>query len=103
MLVLLLAGCSPDVVAKEYALNNLDSKAEWGVGATKRLLNQPGLAGNVGAVANVVEAREEYALETIKGIEQEWGSVQGYVKDVLGLTEGEIQQIKENLVVSTEG
>lgn len=99
MLILLLAGCDASTIAKEYALNNLDSDKEWGASATQRLLTQPGLSGNVDAVANVVQARKEYMLATIAMFEEEFGGIERYLVDNLGLDQELIPVIKANIIL----
>ena len=99
MLILLLAGCEAATVAKEYALNNLDSNQAWGVSATSRLLAQPGLVGNVDAVANVVQAREEYMLATIDMLDKQLGGVERYLVEYLGFEKDTIFRIKANLLI----
>lgn len=99
MLAMLLAGCEAETIAKEYALNNLDSGNQWGASATSRLLAQPGLNGNVEAVANVVQAREEYMLATIEMFEREFGGVEKYMLDYLCLDDDAVSAIRANLVV----
>lgn len=80
-------------------MNNLDSNRQWGASATNRLLAQPGLHGNVDAVANVVQAREEYMLAALEMFEKDFGSVERYMSEYLGLDEEMQLKIKENLVV----
>jgi len=99
MLIMLLAGCDAATIAQEYALNNLDSNKQWGASATNRLLAQPGLSGNVDAVANVVQAREEYMLATIDMFVREFGGVEEYMSEYFDFDEETIEKIRANLVV----
>lgn len=100
MLILLLAGCDHQTIAEEYALNNLDSKQDWGAKATKRLLTQPGLSNNVDAVANVVQAREEYMLATISLFLKEFGSVEQYLTASVGLDEEMLTRVRASIIVA---
>ncbi|KAL1303475.1 hypothetical protein AAFC00_006856 [Neodothiora populina] len=97
MLLMLLAGCDTSTIAKEYALNNLDSNMDWGSHATRRLLAQPGLAGNVAAVANVVQAREEYMVATIEMFDQVFGGIDTYMTDYLCFDTATVAKIRMNL------
>lgn len=100
MLILLLAGCDAATIAREYALNNLDSNREWGASATKRLRDQPGLAGNTDAVANVVQAREEYMLKTLEMFEKGFGGIGKYMQEHLGFDDAAVQKIRANIVMA---
>ncbi|KAJ5665396.1 uncharacterized protein N7477_007844 [Penicillium maclennaniae] len=86
MLIMLLAGFSHDSIADAYALNNLDSKRTWGVQATRRLLAQPGLRGNIDAVENIVRAQNSYMLATLRRFQQEIGTIDAYIKSFLKWT-----------------
>ncbi|KAJ6107725.1 hypothetical protein N7523_009048 [Penicillium sp. IBT 18751x] len=100
MLIMLLAGCSHDSNADEYALNDLDSKRTWGVQATRRLLAQPGLRGNIDAVENVVRAQKSYMLATLRRFQEEFGTIDAYIKSFLEMDNGTIGAIKTNLLRS---
>jgi protein tyrosine/serine phosphatase len=97
MIVLLLAGCDDDSIAEEYALNDLDSNRSWGISATNRLLAQPGIYGNVGAVENVIQARKEYMLATLERFKAEYGDVETYLDGILGIDNATITAIKRNI------
>lgn len=98
MLIMLLAGSDDCSIAKEYALNNLDSDKQWGASATNRLLNQPGLNGNIDAVTNVVQARGEYMLATIEMFNREFGGVEQYMSEYFGFDANTISRVKANLI-----
>lgn len=72
MLTMILAGCDDNAIAEEYALNDLDSKRTWGIAATRRLMAQPGLRGNVDAVENVVRAHNSYMMATLQVQTRVW-------------------------------
>jgi hypothetical protein len=97
MVILLLAGSEDGFIAKEYALNNLDSSLSWGISATNRLLAQPGLCGNVRAVENVVQARREYMFATLERFKAEYRDVEMYLGRILGLDNATITAIKRNI------
>lgn len=98
VLILLLAGCDATIISKEYALNNLESDKEWSESATNRLLTQPGLCGNIDAVANVVQAREEFMLATIDMFEKEFGGISSYMRDYLGFDDEVLATIRQHIV-----
>ncbi|KAL2865952.1 nucleotide-diphospho-sugar transferase [Aspergillus lucknowensis] len=98
MLILLLAGCDDESIAEEYALNDLDSNRSWGVNATQRLLRQPGLRGNVGAVENIVRAKRGFMLATLRRFREVYGTAHEFLQARMGLDEATIMAICGNLI-----
>jgi hypothetical protein len=65
---------------------------------TERLLKNPALQGNEQGVANMISAGPDKMLATLEMIEQRFGGVLGYVGDLVGMTDEQIERIRSNLL-----
>lgn len=95
-LLYLLAGVEPEVIAKEYALTD-QGLAHLKPVFKERLLKNPALEGDEEGVERMIGAREENMRNTIKMIEEVYGSAERYVVEVVGLSEEEVQSLRRNL------
>lgn len=94
-LIYLILGVDNEVVAKEYGLT------DQGLAALKplfkeRLLKNPALAGNESGVANMIATRPENMSATIEMIKETYGSAEAYVREVVGLSEEQLERLREN-------
>lgn len=101
-LVLSLCGVPDEAVAHDYALTDLGlghRRAEF-VG---NLTRSGPLKGDRAAAERMVGSRPEAMLGTLALIRREYGGVEGFVKARCGLSDGEIERIRRNLVVGVDG
>lgn len=99
-LLLTLAGVSPDQTADEYALTDL-GLADLKPVFVERLLRNPVLNGNTAGVQYMVSSNRQNMVDAIKMIEKDFGGAEQYVKENCGLSDGEVDQIRKNLTVSS--
>lgn len=98
-LLLMLVDVSKEAIAEEYALTDL-GLAELRPLFVERLLKNPALEGDREGVMNMVSSRKETMEASIDMIEKEFGGSQTYIQQKCGLSDGEIEQLKKNLVES---
>ena len=97
MILLLLAGCTPEDVAKDYALTEQGLGPAWRADAVHRLSQQAVFKGQaITGIQRMVGAREEVMLAVIKNLKSEWGSVEGYLSS-LGLDRQKVKACKAAL------
>lgn len=97
MVVLLLAGCSAEVVAEEYHLSEQGLGPAWKADAVGRLLRHPVFQGSDSHdILRMVSAREEVMRAVVAMVERLWGGVEGFVRD-LGVDEDTIERAKDAL------
>lgn len=88
MILLLLAGCSAEVVAEEYHLSEQGLGAAWKTEAAGRLLRNPVFKGSDSHdILRMVGAREDVMRAVIIMMERQWGSVEGYLRGMIGVNE----------------
>jgi hypothetical protein len=95
-LLLTLAGVEADKVAAEYALTE-QGLAELKPVFIERLLQNPVLKGNQVGVQNLVSAKKENMVASLKMIQKEFGGPENYMKNQCGLSVDEVEQIRKNL------
>lgn len=97
-LTLKLAGCSDEVVAKEYQYTEkgLDPLREVIV---QHLLETPSLNGNREAAIRMTGSAYESMTATMKMLRDEFGGIDGYLKDWCGFSEDDVEKIRKALVV----
>ncbi|KAI4715723.1 hypothetical protein E4T48_08090 [Aureobasidium sp. EXF-10727] len=96
-LLYLLCSVPASTVAKEYSLT--DTGLQHLVPLfTERLLKNPALEGNEEGVRNMISAQPEKMAATIDMIQSVYGGAEGYVRDVVGLSDEQIAQIRKNLL-----
>lgn len=98
-LLLMLVDVPKDSIAQEYSLTDL-GLAELKPLFMERLLKHPSLEGNRDGVRNMVSSLKENMEASIDMIENEFGGSQNYMQSKCGLTDGEIEQLKKNLLES---
>lgn len=93
----LLCSVPSPAVAKEYSLT--DTGLQHMVPLfTERLLKNPALKGSAEGIKEMISAQPDKMLATIDMIQRVYGSAEGYVKDVVGLNDEQIAQIRKNLL-----
>lgn len=98
MIILLLAGCSAEVVAEEYHLSEPGLGPAWKVEAVGRLRRHPVFKGSDSHdILRMVGAREDVMRAVVMMVEKLWGSVEGFLRKVIGVDEGTIERSKYNL------
>lgn len=65
---------------------------------TERLLKNPALKGSAEGIKEMISAQPDKMMATIDMIQRVYGSAEGYVKDVVGLNDEQIAQIRKNLL-----
>ncbi|KAH0337831.1 tyrosine protein phosphatase 5, partial [Aureobasidium melanogenum] len=96
-LLYLLCYVPSDTVAKEYSLT--DTGLQHMVPLfTERLLKNPALKGSAEGIKEMISAQPDKMMATIDMIQRVYGSAEGYVKDVVGLNDEQIAQIRKNLL-----
>ena len=95
MILLLLAGCSPDAVAREYSLTELGLGDAWRAEAVGRLSKHPAFQGkDQSGIERMVGARESVMLAVIRNLEQDYGGVEGYLATI-GVDGGQVQRVRD--------
>lgn len=98
-LLLMLVDVSKDAIAEEYSLTDL-GLADLKPLFIERLLKHPELEGNRDGVKNMVSSLKGNMEASIDMIEGEFGGSHTYMRSKCGLTDAEIEQLKENLLES---
>lgn len=96
-LLYLLCSVSPSTVANEYSLTDKGLQHLKPL-FTERLLKNPALQGNEEGVQNMISSQPEKMAATIEMMQRVYGGAEGYVRDVVGLSDEQIQQIRKNLL-----
>ena len=82
MILLMLAGCSPDTIAREYALTDMGLGDMWRAETAARLINHQAFKGTDQAgVERMIGARAEVMLAVIQNVERKYGAVEGYLSE----------------------
>ncbi|MCJ1379208.1 hypothetical protein MMC17_002308 [Xylographa soralifera] len=108
MLLLGLVGVPDEEIAAEYALTEQGLEA-WKPEARKRMkargLPVEGIEGMMSSWVGklLMEGRAHYMLATLEMVRQQYGGVEGYVRDVLGFGDEDVETIRRNLVEDTPG
>ena len=92
-LILLLLGVSKDDVMHDYMLTN-HYKKDKNETSLKALLDETGDEDMVRAVRFFKEAQPSFLLKGLDLIESKYGGILPYAKNILGLTDEEIETIK---------
>jgi len=98
-LVLSLCGVDDEVVAHEYSLTEVGLTKEWNEAILDHLSHNPALAGNPEGAKNLISAKAENMMATLKMIQEKFGGAEGYILDKCGLTRTDVENIRKNLVV----
>jgi len=90
-------------VCKEYELTELglSSKRRFFV---ERILSSGAFEGEEGRLAaeRMTGARAESMRATLEMVDQKWGGVEGYVKEICGVDDAVIAGLRRNLRVSVK-
>ena len=95
-ILLKLAGCSDETVAREYQLTEigLAKRREFIV---EHLLKKPEIQGSREMAERIAGARYENMMETLVMVKSRYGGTRGYCKKVCGLTDEDLAYIQDHL------
>ena len=103
MVLLMLAGCSPDTIAREYALTDMGLGEAWRAETAGRLINHPAFQGKDQAgVERMIGAREEVMLAVIENMKRKYGSVEGYLGNGI-VPDDQVQRVRDVLQAAYDG
>jgi protein tyrosine/serine phosphatase len=98
--ILRILGTPVEDVCREYQLT------EMGLGERRkfvmeRLMSSGAFTGEDGMAAaeRMTGAKADSMRVTLEMVDKKYGSCEGYVRDVCGLTDGDIEQLRRNLTV----
>ena len=98
MVLLLLAGCSAETIAKEYALTEMGLGDAWRAEAAGRLSLYPAFQGkDRSSIERMTSAREDVMLAVVRNLKNEYGDVEKYL-DAIGVDESHVQRVKAVLL-----
>ncbi|KAK3354463.1 protein-tyrosine phosphatase-like protein [Neurospora tetraspora] len=97
-LLLSLLHLPPPVIAHEYSLTDL-GLAHRKSAIVDHVMLDPAFDGDRAAAERHVSSRKESMLATLKYIDEEYGGVEKYVVEKLGVTRAEVERIREVMVV----
>jgi hypothetical protein len=96
-----MLGVSPDNIAQEYALSDIGLRSTRDA-VVIRLMKSPVFAnaggGGRARAERMVGARPESMLAMLEMVDRKWGSAEGYMKQMCGLTDEEIKNVKAVLI-----
>ncbi|TID27040.1 hypothetical protein E6O75_ATG01533 [Venturia nashicola] len=102
-LILRLLGVQVETVCKEYELTEvgLSSKKK---GFVERIMSSGAFEGEEGrrAAERMTSARAESMRATLAMVDEKWGGVEGYVKEICGADDAMLAGLRGNLIVSVE-
>ncbi|KAG9244984.1 tyrosine phosphatase family-domain-containing protein [Calycina marina] len=98
-LLLSFCGVEDEVVAQEYALTEVGLPIQWKESMVKHLLADPRLQNNMAGAMNMIGAKSEAMMATLKIIREQFGGPKEYMIANCGLTKEEVEKIKEHLIV----
>lgn len=104
-LLLLVAGVGDwDLIAEEYALTEEGFDVKVKHALTEKVIKDMGLSSdNRAGIERLLSARKENMRATLEYIEEQYGGADGYLKSALKFQDGDIEQIRKNLVVEERG
>ncbi|EAU84322.2 hypothetical protein CC1G_01318 [Coprinopsis cinerea okayama7 len=97
-LILKLAGVEDDLVAQDYALTRVGREPAREM-IMKRLAKEPLFASNNEAALNMFTCRHETMMAVLKHIEERYGGAENYIKRYVGLSDEELETVRNNLLV----
>ncbi|KAM5437270.1 hypothetical protein McanMca71_001119 [Microsporum canis] len=102
-LVLRLAGVvDNEVIGKEYELTEAGLKG-LREDFIQKLLQHPSVAGDRDAALRMTSAKAAAIIGTLEWLDEEYGSVEGYLKKEIGFTDDDIEKIKKNIIAEGAG
>ena len=97
MVLLLLAGCSAETVAREYSLTETGLGEAWRAEAVNRLSMYPAFRGkDRSSIERMASARGEVMLAVVRNLKEEYGGVERYLA-AIDVDENEVQRVKHIL------
>jgi protein tyrosine/serine phosphatase len=97
-LMLVIAGVTdPNVVAEEYALTELGFDPAVRKAYADAILKDPAVKGHRAGVERMLSAKKENLLASLAHVDQEYGGVEGYLKQRLGFSDEDVAAIRKNL------
>ncbi|KAF9651766.1 hypothetical protein BDM02DRAFT_3090662 [Thelephora ganbajun] len=96
-LLLNLAGVDDQIIAEDYALTRVGREPAREKIMT-RLREEPLFASNNEAALNMFSCRPDTMLAFLSLLKERYGGVEGYLKDVIQLTDGDISTIRSNIL-----
>lgn len=97
MVILSLAGCSPEIVAREYSLTQVGLGEVWRAEAASRLATYEAFRDqDRSGIKRMVSAREDVMLAVIQNLDREYGGVEGYLA-AIGVDKARVNRVKEVL------
>ncbi|CAD6443949.1 38062db6-ce87-42d9-9ac4-7bb3f2de0d0f [Sclerotinia trifoliorum] len=100
-LILSLCGVDDEVVAREYSLTEFGLPQEWKAGIIKHLMEHPAIKDDHEGAENLISSKAENMLATLKMLIEKFGGAEGYVIEKCGLTAGEVEKIRKNLIIES--
>ncbi|APA11149.1 hypothetical protein SS1G_11340 [Sclerotinia sclerotiorum 1980 UF-70] len=100
-LILSLCGVDDEIVAREYSLTEFGLPQEWKAGIIKHLMEHPAIKGDHEGAENLISSKAENMLATLKMLNEKFGGAEGYVIEKCGLTAGEVEKIRKNLIIES--
>ncbi|KAF4548864.1 Hypothetical protein D9617_25g061940 [Elsinoe fawcettii] len=88
-----LLGVEGETIAREYALTDEGLRLMKPI-FKERLLRNEALKGNEDGVENMISSRAENMRVTLELVEEVWGGPERYLRDVVRLSDGEIEALK---------
>ncbi|KFX96620.1 hypothetical protein O988_05240 [Pseudogymnoascus sp. VKM F-3808] len=98
-LILSLCGVDDETVAQEYSLTEA-GLAQWREQVVAGLMASKTVPSDRTGALNMLSARAENMMATLKMIKEKYGGAEGYIRKQCGLSDEEIAQIKSSLVVT---
>lgn len=95
-ILLKLAGCSDDTVAREYQLTEIGLARRMDF-IIEHLLKKPELKGSREMAERIAGARYENMMETLGMMKSRYGGTRNYCKKVCGLTDEDLACIQDHL------
>ncbi|KAF9455935.1 protein-tyrosine phosphatase-like protein [Collybia nuda] len=99
-IVLKLAGVDDVIIANDYALTRVGREPAREM-IMARLSREPLFASNNEAALNMFTCRHETMLAFLTLLQDKYGGVESYVKKHLEFSDGDIEAIRKNILVST--
>ncbi|KAL2062371.1 hypothetical protein VTL71DRAFT_6637 [Oculimacula yallundae] len=99
-LVLSLCGVDNETIAYEYSLTEIGLTREWKDAVMVHLMQNPALTGNLQGAKNMISAKAENMIFTLKMVEEKFGGAEKYIIEKCGLTKEEVEMIRKNLIIA---
>jgi len=97
-ILLKLAGVDDEAVSRDYALTRVGREPAREM-IMARLAKEPLFASNNEAALNMFTCRHETMIAFLELLESKYGGAEGYIKHYVGLSEHDINTIRNNILV----